>query len=202
MEMKGVAPLPDTPRELLAGGKIKGGMMAAHISWATHDRPADKVARFWNALPFEMREALGGMILPVKWYEFADLITVDRAIIKTLGGGDITILREVGAHSARLNLTGVYKIYRRDSIHDFLGNGARLHSKFQDFGRAAYLQKGPLAGQMVLSDYLSYSPLYCESALGFYRESLQIHGARMVEVGETTCQCRGAASCTFVLRWQ
>ena len=190
------------PRELLAGGMVKGGMMAAHISFATENRSADTAMRFWNALPFQMREELGGMILPVSWYPFADLITVDRAIVKTYGGGDVLVLREAGAHSARLNLTGVYKVYRRDSIHEFLANGARLHSKFQDFGQAKYVKNGPHAGEMIFSAYRSYSPLYCESAIGFYRESLEIHGAHNVVVEESTCQCRGDASCTFSLRWE
>ena len=176
--------------------------MAAHIAWATDDRWADRVLRFWNALTQPLREVLGTMILPVRWYEFSDLMAVDRAIVSVYGGNDISILQEVGAHSARLNLTGVYKAYRRESIHDFLENSARLHLKFQDFGQAKYVRLGATAGQMDLSGYRSYSPLFCESAVGFYREALKIHGARNVEVDEPDCQCRGAASCTFTLRWQ
>jgi predicted hydrocarbon binding protein len=190
-----------SPRELLAGGKIKGGMMSAHIGWATGGRAAADVSRFWNALPLNLQQSLGGMILTVNWYEFAHLIAVDRAILKVYGGGDTGVLREVGAYSARLNLNGVYRVYRRSSIHDFLENGARFHPKFQDFGEAAYVKTAPFSGQMIHSRYSSYSPLFCESALGFYRESLQLHGAHRVAVDETSCQCRGAKSCTFTLGW-
>ena len=181
---------------------VKGGMMAAHIDWATNARQPADITRFWTAVPKPLQESLRGMLLPVNWYPFADLMEVDRTIVKVFGGGDPAVLREVGAYSARSNLTGVYRIYRRNSIHETFDNGARLHSKFQDFGEAAYVMTSKSSGQMIHSGYCSYSPLFCESALGFYRESLLLHGAKGVEVGETTCQCRGAQSCTFTLRWR
>jgi len=200
--MNATAQLLDSPRELLDGGRIKAGMMAAHIGWATTARPPVDVTRFWTALPSNLEKSLSGMILPVSWFPFADLIVVDRVIVKVYGGGDPAVLREVGAFSARSNLTGVYKVFKGNSIHEFFDNGARLHSKFQDFGDAAYLMTSRLSGEMVHSGYCSYSPLFCESALGYYRESLLLHGARSVEVDETTCQCRGMRSCTFSLRWR
>ncbi len=199
--MSAVAELPDTLREVLAGGKVKGGMMAAHLGFATGGRTPEQVARFRNALPVSVRESLRGLILPVNWYQFAHLIEIDRAIVRVHGGGNPSILREVGAHSAQLNLNGVYKVFRRESIHDFLEAGARLHPKFQDFGAAAYVRTSRSSGEMVHSGYCSFSPLFCESAFGYYKESLLLHGAKTVAVEEVSCQCRGDAACTFVLRW-
>ncbi|MEK6375175.1 MAG: hypothetical protein AABO58_21080 [Acidobacteriota bacterium] len=196
------AQLLDTPRELLGGGMVKGGMMAAHIDWATKARSLADINRFWTALPSNLRESLSGMLLPVSWFQFADLMEVDRTIVKVYGGGDTAVLREVGAYSARSNLTGVYKAFRATSIHEFFDNGASLHSKFQDFGEASYVMTSRVSGQMVHSGYCSYSPLFCESALGYYRESLLLHRAVSVQVDETSCQCRGARSCTFSLRWR
>ena len=190
------------PREVLAGGMIKGGMMAAHVAWATRDRLSDYVARFWGAVPPSVADSVRGLILPIRWYEFADLIAIDRAIVKTYGGGNISILREIGALSASLNLSGVYKVYQRESIHEFLANNARLHPKFQDFGQAAYRKTDNTSGQMILTDYRSFSPLFCESAYGFYRQALEIHGAHDVEVSEIRCQCLGADSCTYEIRWR
>jgi hypothetical protein len=181
---------------------IKGTMMAAHVKWATTDRAAPDLLRFWNALPPEVAKPLKSMILPVTFYEFAHLIAVDHAIVKAYAGGDIRVLRDVGAYSARVNLTGVYKVYRRDSIHAFLEGSARMHLKFQDFGVAAYARTGPTSGDMLLSEYCSYSPLFCESAIGFYREALAIHGGQSVHVNETSCQCFGEPRCTFAISWQ
>jgi predicted hydrocarbon binding protein len=189
-------------RELLAGGMVKGGMMAAHVTWATKDHSPEDVNRFWNAIPGDVAAVMRTLILPVKWYEFAHLIAVDRAIVEVYGGGEIAILSELGAQSARMSLTGMYKAYRRESIHDFLENNARLHTQFQDFGKAVYRRHGPSSGTMMLSEYRSFSPLYCESASGFYREALHIHGGREIAIRETSCQCRAAGSCTFELQWR
>ena len=192
----------DAPREVLAGGRVKGGMMAAHVGWATGGRAPRDVAAFWSALPFALQRSLGGKVDVDEWYEFADLIAVDRAIVNTYGGGGIGILRDIGAYSARLNLAGMCKSFGRDAIHQFLENGARLHRQFQDFGEVACLALGAESRQMVHGGYCSYSPMYCESALGYYRESLALHGARNISVEETICQCRGGESCTFALRWR
>lgn len=200
--MNSIAVNANTTREILAGGMIKGGMMAAHVAFATKDRSPEEITRFWSLLPHEVRMAAGGMLLAIKWYPFTHLIAVDRAIVDVYGHGHIDILRAVGAHSARLNLGGVYKAYRRESIHDFLENNARLLPQFQDFGQAAYVKTGALAGSMIITGYSSYSPLYCASAIGFYQEALQIHDARDVHVEETSCQCRGDRGCTFSLRWK
>ena len=176
--------------------------MAAHIDWATKARLPEEADRFWAALPFHLRKPLSGVLLPVSWFSFADLMEVDRTIVKVYGGGDSAVLQEVGAYSARSNLTGVYKAFRANSIHEFFYNGASLHSKFQDFGEASYVMTSPVSGEMVHSGYCSYSPLFCESALGYYRESLKLHRAVSVQVDETTCQCRGMRSCTFAFRWR
>lgn len=56
-------------------------------------------------------------------------------------------------------------------------------------------------GRMIHSCYTSYSPLYCASAIGFYRECIHLHGGTKIEVWESACQCRGDASCTFDWTW-
>ena len=70
----------------------------------------------------------------------------------------LSVLRQVGAYSARMNLTGIYRAYRRSSIHEFFDNGARLHSKFQDFGEAAYLKSSEFSSQMVHASTRSSPP--------------------------------------------
>lgn len=201
MNVSSIAETHDTRSEILGGGRIKGGIMAAHLDWATKDHDPQELAQFWAALPAHVADTLHAIILPVNWYEFADLIAVERAIVNVFGAGDLSILRSVGGQSARLNLNGVYKAYRRESIHQFLANYARLHRQFLDFGNTAYIETGPRSGEMVHSDYTSYSPLFCESAFGFYAESLRIHRAQSVDVQETTCRCQGDETCTYVLRW-
>jgi hypothetical protein len=186
-------------REVLPGGRVKGSMMAAHIRWVLDKRSPIEIDRFWSALPIDLDP---DSILPVNWYEMADLIAVDRTIVSLFGAGQNHILRDVGAHSARVNLQGVYKTFTRSSVHDFLANAAKLHRNFQDFGTVEYDRIGATSVKMIHSGYTCFSPLFCESALGFYSAAVALHGVTHPTVLETSCQCRGESNCTFVIRWR
>lgn len=188
------------PSEFIGTGRVKGTILAAHVQWVKEHQSADEYIGFWDALPREARTAIG-MVLPVKWYDFGHLMAIDHAILDLFGAGSMSILRELGRHSARVNLGGVYKAYTRPSIHDFFLSSARLHSQFQDFGISSYAARNDSSGIMTHSRYSSYSPLYCASAAGFYQEAIVLHGGVNVTVTEAMCQCRGDRTCSFVMRW-
>lgn len=187
-----------TRREVLNGGHIKGGIVAAHIAWVTDNHDAAAVAQFWKSLPVLTHEKLRGLILQTNWYDFADLIVVDRAIMSVFGSGTSGVLRELGGYSARKNV----KTASAANVHTFLANGAKFHQTFMDFGAAEYVQTSATAGRMIHSNYTSFSPLYCESAIGYYRECVALHGVAGASVIESTCQCCGDDACTFVIRWR
>ena len=189
-------------REVLAGGRVKGSMMAAHIRWVLDKRAPHEIERFWGKLPADVDPAVRGMILPVQWYGMSDLMAVDKTIVELFGSGRPDILREVGAHSAETNLKGVYKVFTRSNVHDFLQNAAKLHRNFQDFGTVTFEKTGTRSAKMIHGGYTSYSPLFCESALGFYSKAVAMHGVDDPTVFETFCQCRGEETCTFVIRWR
>lgn len=186
--------------EFLSTGKIKGTILAAHVQWVKENGTSAEYVRVWEKLPREARLAIG-LVLPVKWYDFAHLIALDHAIADQFGGGSSAILRDLGAYSARVNLAGAYKAYNRSNVHDFFATAARLHPQFQDFGNVSYLVRSDNSGVMTHRNYVSYSPLYCESAAGYYQEAVKLHGGRAVSVTEPECQCRGDAACVFVMRW-
>src|SRR5512140_1416272 len=96
----------------LGTGRVKGTILSAHVQWVKENRSADEYIRFWDQLTREARTTIG-MVLPVKWYEFGHLMAIDHAILSLFGGGSTSILRELGRHSARVNLGGAYKAYIR-----------------------------------------------------------------------------------------
>ena len=188
--------------EVLDGGRVKGSMMAAHIRWVLDKRSPGEIDRFWNALPREVDPSVRGMILPIQWYSMADLMAVDKAIVSLFGKGRSDILREIGAYSAETNLKGVYKVFTRTNVHDFLQNAAKLHRNFQDFGTVTFERTGATSAKMIHTGYTCYSPLFCESALGYYSKAVAMHGVDDATVFETFCQCRGEETCTFLIRWR
>ncbi len=193
--------LPPLQGEYLAGGRVKGSMIRAHLDWVRDHAAREETIELFESLPPGVRQQVS-TVLAASWYDFATLIAVDRTILTFFGHDDVRFLEQLGAYSARVNLAGVYRIFRRDDLHDFFRRAAVLHRQFQDFGTAEYVELAPSAGVMHHRDYASYSPLYCASAIGFYRECVTLHGGKDVEVMETECQCAGAAACTFAMAWR
>lgn len=187
--------------EFIGTGRVKGTIVAAHVHWVKQHRSADEYLRFWDAVARDTRTEIG-MVLPVKWYDFAHLMAVDHSIADLFGDGSNSIVRDLGVHSARVNLGGAYKAFKRSSIHEFFAASVRLHSQFQDFGDVAYSARNETSGIIAHSKYTSYSPLFCASAIGFYEEAITLHGGSNVVVTEATCQCRGDRTCSFVMRWR
>lgn len=184
-------------REVVAGGRVKGGMVRAHLDWLKKTHGDDAGARLVKALPPQASAEIAST-LPSSWCSFDTLVALDRAIAKQYGNN---VLKDLGRFSARINLDTTYRLYKRENIHEFFRRSASLHAQFQDFGTVLYEQNGPQGGRMVHSGYVCFSPAYCASAIGYYEEALRIHGGRNVIVTESSCQCAGDSTCTFVMRW-
>lgn len=187
-------------RESLAGGHVKGAMVRAHLQFVRdrHGEPA--VERTIAALPPHAAEEIHSL-LASSWCAFETLIALDRAIARVNGDDERRLMRDLGRHSAKINLTTVYRAFRRDDIHDFFRRGSSLHRQFQDFGTAEYEQIAETQARIRIRDAACFSPAYCGSEAGYLEEVIAIHGGTAANVFESTCQCTGDALCTFELRW-
>ena len=187
-------------REALAGGHVKGSMVRAHLKFV-RDRYGDAaVASTVAALPPEVTAEVDG-VLASSWCTFESLIKLDRAIARVCGREEHALMRELGHYSAQINLSTVYRAFRRDDIHDFFRRGAALHRQFQDFGTTEYEQVSPTRGRIRVRDATCYSPAYCASETGYLEEVIAIHGGKDVTIMESSCQCANDEICTFELHW-
>jgi hypothetical protein len=180
---------------------MKGGVFKSRMTWLSDKQSAEDKQKLLAALTPEAKAICSGMVLAGNWYPFAALVDIDRTLMNLFGGGKAEFLRDLGRYSSRINLSGTYRAFDRNTNHEFFRNSALLHSQFQDFGNAVYEQTGPSAGKMVHSDYVCYSRIYCESALGYYEGCIMSHGAASSSVKETECQAYGDKTCTFELAW-
>lgn len=184
-------------REKLEGGQVKGSMLRSRFEWLKESHPdVDKDAVI-AALPTETSTRLKRGLLSSSWYPFGDLIHLDRYLWERFKGEMPDILQEFGRYSAKKNLTVMSVM----TPHEFFRNSVKLHDRFQDFGKAEYEQTGPTSGKMVYLDYPCYSPVFCESAFGFFEQCLILFGASAPKVSEPQCHCRGDSSCTFSMTW-
>ena len=189
------------PTERLAGGRVKGSMLRAHVDWVRECGAREETIEFFESLSTDVRRDAVS-VLASSWYPFAALIEVDRLILSMFGKGRVSFLESLGRHSARRNLATAAAMLHDTPPHAFFQRTAMLHRQFQDFGRAEYVPRSDASGSMVHSDYSCFSPLYCASALGFYREALVMHGRTTATVIESACQCFGDRACRFDLAWR
>ena len=187
-------------RESLAGGHVKGSMVRAHLKFV-RDRYGDPVAASTvAALPPAVAAEIDAA-LASSWCRFESLVSLDRAIARVCRREEHALMRELGHYSAQINLSTVYRAFRRHDIHEFFRRGAALHRQFQDFGTTEYEQVSPRRGRIRVRDATCYSPVYCASETGYLEEVIAIHGGKEVTILESACQCANDEICTFELHW-
>ena len=139
--------------------------------------------------------------LASSWCEFESLIELDRAIHEELKAKYPNVLALVGAASAELGISRVYKSLDSEELEKFLENNALFHNQYQKFGSVKF-EKTPNGARMIYTAYPCYSPIFCGSAIGYFQESILRHGGTNPTVAETKCQCHGDRTCTFELNWK
>ena len=188
-------------RESLAGGKVKGAMVRAHLQFVKDKLGEPAVARTIESLPPAVAAEVQS-ILASSWCAFQSLIALDRAIARIAGRDEKELMRELGRYSAQINLSTIYRAVNRDDIHDFFRHSAALHRQFQDFGDCAYEHVDETHARITVRNAASYSPAYCASEAGYLEQVIATHGGKDVSVTESACQCAGDDRCTFELRWR
>ena len=184
-------------QEVLAGGRVKGGVIRAHLDWMRRLHGDEATRKLVHSLPEHVSAEILS-VLPSSWCSFESVVALDRTIALQHGRN---ALKDLGQFSARINLDTTYRLYKREDIHEFFQRSASLHAQFQDFGMVVYERANDHCGRMIHTGYACFSPNYCASAIGYYEEAIRIHGGRNVIVTECNCQCAGEKSCTFVMRW-
>ncbi|MGA7615691.1 MAG: hypothetical protein WBX15_10995 [Thermoanaerobaculia bacterium] len=135
------------------------------------------------------------------WYDFAALVELDKTIYEFGKEKHPHILELVGAASAELGIGRVYRMLDNTELLKFLENIASFHQQYQKYGRVEF-HKTPHGARMDYLEYPCYSPYYCASALGFYKEAILRHGGTDPRVVEVKCHCRGDAVCSFEMEWK
>ncbi len=181
--------------------QVKGTMLHAHLDWLARKAQQPATALLPH-LSSECQRAIEPGILATDWIKLAHLVAIDRAIATLSGRRPEDVFRELGYHSAVSNLAGVYKSFVADEPHRFFEGQARLHGRFQDFGRSVYEKVGERSGRIRLDGYVEYSPVFCLSAVGYYQGALEtMHVPGPIGVLEAQCTCAGDPACSFELRW-
>jgi len=187
-------------RESLAGGRVKGAMVRAHLQFVRDRLGEPMLTRTIAALPAPVAAEVDG-ILVSSWCSFESLIILDRTIARVTGRESRELMRELGRYSAEINLSTLYRAFNRDNIHEFFRKSATLHRQFQDFGDCAYEQLTDTSGRISIRRAVCFSPAYCSSEAGYLEQVIATHGGTSTSVSESACQCANDDHCMFEMRW-
>jgi hypothetical protein len=81
-----VATISNLRRESLAGGRVKGAMVRAHLQFVRDRLGEPALARTLEALPAAVAAEVQG-ILASTWCAFESVVVLDRTIARALTGG-------------------------------------------------------------------------------------------------------------------
>ena len=195
------APMSIKEERLGSTAAVKGTMLEAHLQWAAARLP-DLAGTLAPLLAPEPAALLKGRVLPIHWIPLRNVVAIDRAIATAVKLPADDVFRELGRHSAKFNLEGVYKNYTSEDPHSFFEKQASLHSRFCNFGRSEYARTGPRSGRITLSECAEFSPVFCLSGLGYYEAALELmNPSGHVRVVESACVCKGDLACVVDVSW-
>jgi hypothetical protein len=184
----------------LPGPHLHGQIVVARFEYLKREHGAGAIARVLEALPAEDRTALGGVDRTI-WYPFGMLIRLDRAIAGVIGKDDSLIYERLGEASAQERTLWLGEHAALVNVHGFLARMAEEHRRFHNFGRAEYRRINFSVGEISFSDYPENDPIYCLSAKGYMRRSIEYLTGGSASAEERYCQNKGDVACVWSLRW-
>ena len=182
--------------------KIRGVVLMARKAFVQEHFGPGAWDRVLSSLPKEDQAVFSGIIVHVGWYPFGLGERLDKTIVEVLGKGDPHVFEEIGAKSARQNLTGVHKAFLTPgNPQAFLTQAKNIYGFYYNTGSRAYEATGPLSGVIVTKDAETFSLADCLTIVGWHKEALKMIGVKTVSIIETRCRAKGDPYCRYELTW-
>lgn len=182
-------------------GSIKGGVLKSRLAFLEQHGGADAVPRVLAKLPEQDRALLAGPISAKGWYSFETGSRLDEAIEAELGGGD-ALFREMGAQSARDNLSPAQRAFVRErDPHALLKGAASIYRLYYDTGRRTFERQGPRKIVLTTHDSKTFSRADCLTVVGWHEQVITMCGGKNTRVTEVRCRALGDEVCEYVIEW-
>jgi uncharacterized protein (TIGR02265 family) len=194
-------PLMQSPPQSYSNMHVKGSLIRARFLFIALHEPAEVWSAVMARLPEEDRQALSAIDID-NWYSIGTLDRLDRAIAEQLGGEFEEVFNQLGEFSATTSLSGPYSSLLNPDIHSFLSQSALIHRAYQDFGSASYEPMSDTSGLLTIRYNTAPPQSFCISGTAYFRNAIELCGARMARITHTRCCGRGDAVCEFYINWQ
>lgn len=134
------------------------------------------------------------------WYGFSVQIELDRTICKVLAKGDKGIYRTMGAFSAEYH-DKLVSVRQNTDPWRLLNLITITCERFFRPGRSEVIKVSNTEAKILIHDFLSTKE-NCEGNMGFLKHSLEMSGAKDVEITEPQCSGRNSeVPCEYHIKW-
>ena len=183
--------------------KIKGFILHSRKDFVIEHFGDEAWNRVLEASPENHREILGDTLLTANWYDFEIGKQLDLTIVDVLGEGAKQVFEDIGAQSAKRNLTGIHASFLEGSDpQTFLKKAGMIYKFYYNVGHRDYEETSSTSGVLTTYDADTYSVPDCLTVIGWYKEALKMCGAKNVEIEEETCRALGGDCCKYKVSWE
>ena len=183
--------------------QVKGSVLHARKEFVIEHFGDQGWQTVLETLPEEDREFWEDVIITSDWYPFEIGERLDKTIVVVLGKGDEFVFEQIGAKSAKRNLTGVHRSFLSPgNPQAFMHQANTIYTYYYDTGYREYKETGPSSGILTTYNAETFSIPDCLTVIGWYREALRMCGAHHIKIYEDTCRARGGKFCRYQLSWE
>jgi len=178
---------------------FKGAGFKAMIRAITELYGAPALQKVLQAAGPELRQFATRKVLDNEW--IPDRIGTDLMINadKVLGRGDYSLIRKLGYHVAKDNLTGIYKIYvKMTSISGLLKRADQIWSQYFNTGTVKVVLAEPKHYQFEVVDHTPYQDT-CIGVLGWLDMFIEVYKVKGV-ASHPECKLKGHGKCVFDIK--
>jgi hypothetical protein len=147
------------------------------------------LARVKGALPEAVRAQIEPRVLPVAWYPIEVSAAIHEAIRDALGDGNWEISHTIGIEAARIDFTGIYRVFLRSMQYDTMWDRAqRAWTNYNSQGETRWVDREPGHAVAVVAGVSGFNLGIWEAVAGRLEGLLQMSGAKgaTVEVKESS----------------
>jgi hypothetical protein len=174
--------------------KTKGTTLVAAVRFLRSRREQAR-----EVLPPELRHYLDERINESSWYPESDLSALVDATASLLPGERDEVLANMGVHTAREHLDGVYSHLRLEDPASMSRRALALWASQHDSGRFDVATVAPGEIRMTVRDFAHPTKTLCGILTGYFVETVRIAGLTSPTIRKDACVLRGDEACIWTV---
>lgn len=188
---------------ILGDGKIKGSVLLARLEFIKEHGGERTHQSVIAKLSPDDKTTLGGLILPVSWYDIGIELRLDKAIAEVISPNDpARPFLALGRTSAEKNLAQYQTDFvERGNPHRILSMAPQIYRLYYDKGRRTYEKTGEKSAVLRTFEASTVTVEDCLTICGWHQRAIELSGGTAVLVNETKCRTRGYDCCEYKCEW-